>query len=61
MGRMAKAGRHKLPEGERRTSKLQVCFTPAERQTIEVAARSERKDVSTWVRDVSLRAAQDKG
>jgi hypothetical protein len=58
---MAKPGRPKKRETERKTSKLQVCFTPAERQVIETAAQSDRKDVSTWVRDVSLRAAQEKG
>jgi len=56
-----KPGRPKLPDEKRHSNRLLICLTPAERQVLEKAAQSENMEVSTWIREMSLRAAQERG
>lgn len=46
-----KVGRPKMPKGEAKTIVLQSRVQPSEKAAYEKAARSEGKDLSTWVRE----------
>jgi hypothetical protein len=52
----AKVGRPKMPKGEAKAIVLQSRVQPAERDAYIRAAKSQGKDLSTWVRD-TLNAA----
>lgn len=49
--RKAKVGRPKLPKGEAKAIVLQSRVQEAEKKAYERAAKSEGKDLSTWVRE----------
>jgi hypothetical protein len=51
-----KVGRPPLPKGEAKAIVLQSRVQPAERDSYIKAAKSQGKDLSTWVRD-TLNAA----
>ena len=46
-----KVGRPKLPKGEAKAIVLQSRVQEAEKKAYERAAKSEGKDLSTWVRE----------
>lgn len=52
----AKVGRPKLAKGEAREPIVQFRVQPSEKAAYQKAAKSEGKDVSTWVRE-TLNAA----
>jgi predicted HicB family RNase H-like nuclease len=45
-----KAGRPKLPRGHAKETVLQSRVQPAEKVAYQKAAKSEGKDLSTWIR-----------
>ena len=49
--RKAKVGRPKLPKGEAKAIVLQSRVQPSEKAAYQKAAKSEGKDLSTWVRE----------
>jgi len=53
-----KVGRPKLAKGEAKDTVLQSRVQPAEKAAYQKAAKSEGKDLSTWVREVLNRAVQ---
>jgi len=54
--RKPKVGRPKLPKGEAKETVLQSRVQPNEKAAYQKAAKSEGKDLSTWVRE-TLNAA----
>lgn len=53
-----RVGRPKLAKGEAREVVLQSRVQPSEKAAYQKAARSEGKDLSTWVRETLNRALQ---
>ncbi len=53
-----KVGRPKLAKGEAREIVLQSRVQPSEKAAYQKAAKSEGKDLSTWVRETLNRALQ---
>jgi hypothetical protein len=51
-----KVGRPKLAKGEAKATVLQSRVQPSEKAAYQKAARSEGKDLSTWVRETLNRA-----
>ena len=47
----AKVGRPKMPKGEAKTIVLQSRVQESEKKAYQNAAKSEGKDLSTWVRE----------
>jgi hypothetical protein len=47
-------GRPRLPKGVARSVNLQIRLTEAERALIEAKAKSDKKDLSEWVREAVL-------
>ncbi len=56
--RKPKVGRPKLAKGEAREIVLQSRVQPSEKAAYQKAAKSEGKDLSTWVRETLNRALQ---
>lgn len=52
----AKVGRPKMAKGEAKAIVLQSRVQPSEKAAYQKAARSEGKDLSTWVRETLNRA-----
>jgi uncharacterized protein (DUF1778 family) len=50
-------GRPKKPAKERRTERLEIVLSPAERRKIEAAARAVQSAPAIFVRDAALRMA----
>lgn len=48
-GKRPGAGRPRLPAGERRSARLWLQLTPAEKRRIEAAARAERMEVRDYL------------
>lgn len=48
-GKRPGAGRPRLPVGERRSARLWLQLTPAEKRRIEAAARAERMEVRDYL------------
>jgi len=53
-----RVGRPPLAKGEAKAIVLQSRVQPAEKAAYQKAARSEGKDLSTWIREVLNRAVQ---
>ena len=53
-----KVGRPKLAKGEAKEIVLQSRVQPSEKAAYQRAAKSEGKDLSSWVREVLNRAVQ---
>jgi uncharacterized protein (DUF1778 family) len=53
-----KMGAPPKPPAERRTYALQVMLNQAEREVIAQAAQARGAEVSTWVRELALKAAK---
>lgn len=53
-----KTGRPPGPPEQRRSYSLKVALNEAERETLESAAKVSEMEVSTWVREMALKAAQ---
>lgn len=53
-----KVGRPKLAKGEARETVLQSRVQPSEKAAYQKAAKSEGKDLSTWVRETLNRALE---
>lgn len=53
-----KMGAPPKPPEERRTYGLRVMLNQAEREAIEEAASTRGAEVSTWVRELALKAAK---
>ena len=51
-----KVGRPPLPKGEAKAIVLQSRVQPSEKAAYQKAARSEGKDLSTWIRETLNRA-----
>jgi hypothetical protein len=47
-------GRPKLPESKRRVAELRIRLTRLERKHLDVVARANGKDTSTWARELLL-------
>ena len=54
----AKVGRPPLAKGEAKVIVLQSRVQPSEKAAYQKAAKSEGKDLSTWVREILNRAVQ---
>jgi len=53
-----KVGRPPMPKGEAKAIVLQSRVQPSEKAAYQRAAKSEGKDLSTWVRETLNRAVQ---
>jgi predicted HicB family RNase H-like nuclease len=53
-----KVGRPTLPKGEAKTIVLQSRVQPSEKAAYQKAAKSQGKDLSTWIRDTLNAAAR---
>ena len=53
-----KVGRPPMPKGEAKAIVLQSRVQPAEKVAYQKAAKSEGKDLSTWIRETLNRAVQ---
>lgn len=56
--RKNKVGRPPMPKGEAKAIVLQSRVQPSEKAAYQKAARSEGKDLSSWIREVLNRAVQ---
>jgi hypothetical protein len=49
-----RTGRPKLADSERRSAELRIRLTRVERKQLDVAARANGKETSTWARELLL-------
>jgi len=57
-GHPKKRGPTPKPDAEKRSVVLQVRLMPKELETLKEASQLKNEDVSTWLREVGLKAAQ---